>query len=89
MEFFFMSFDDFLYEFKCVYLCRLFDNKIWKRSEKIEVIIKENLSNNFKRASGKVQQQLVFLQKNLILVARYVEILNMGSRYFKKPIFLY
>jgi hypothetical protein len=34
---FFMSFDDFLYEFKCVYICRLFDQKDWKKLEKIEV----------------------------------------------------
>lgn len=36
---FFMSFDDFLYEFKCVYICRIFDEKIWKKLGKIEVHI--------------------------------------------------
>lgn len=40
---FFMSFDDFLYEFKCVYVCRLFDNKIWKTMEKLEVILSKNI----------------------------------------------
>ena len=33
---FFMGFDDFLYEFKCVYICRIFDEKKWKKLEKID-----------------------------------------------------
>ena len=37
---FFMGFEDFLYEFKCAYVCRIFEKKGWRNLEKIQVFLK-------------------------------------------------
>lgn len=34
---FWMSLQDFVYEFKCLYICRIFDQKLWKSVPSIEV----------------------------------------------------
>ena len=77
---FYMSFEDFLYEFKCTYICRLFDKQQWRKLDKIEVFYLKLKDKNYfnERVNGEENQQLDFLLRNLIQTVRLERILNMG-----------